>query len=849
MKILNNKNLTQKIIIAIVIMISFNFIAPTYSRADIGGVLLGPVIDLIAGIGDAVMALLQYFMDGGDNIQLSSSGFLVKSTDFKGHEADYGMQTETGLESATINADDLDQGWFGWGTYSIPIIKYSPEKIFANEVPALDANFINPKTDGYSAEQQKKSIAIQLQETISSWYNALRNLVIVGLLSVLLYVGIRIMITSTSSDKAKYKQMLMDWLIALCLLFFLHYIMSFTMTFIEIITDGLKGATDINITIQDSDNGDISFKTNLAGYCRMQVQYKDLGERMVYLIFYIALVVYTFMFTWKYMKRAITMAFLTLMAPLVTLTYPIDKMGDGKAQAFNMWLKEYIFNALLQPFHLIVYSIFLGASMNIAVENPLYAILFLAFITPAEKILRKFFKFDQATTAGASFAGGFGGAAAFNMVKGLVNKGANRLGQGKSGGSNGGNKGSIRTQNPVKDDNAPRGYDAFANGSNNPTQNDLIEGSSDIAGGDAGVSGSATQSELENGSWSNQQAPLSDRGETNAEYWDRFDREHGINDYENNQGQEQRAVRYENGQLWDANGNPIPENSASTQRQTGAKPERSIRRAIGGAAKGTARYTGEKLRKRFATKEGWKKNAAFLGRAAVRTVSTGVGAAVGLGMGIAGDDLEDVLKYGAAGAALGGTALNNMVLGAGRRIANSGIVQAASTGAREAYYGSVNTAAIAEQTSRLKDEGELRDYIGNNITHDDGTRLSMSELDAYEARAIEHYNAGVTDFSAIEKTLKLENDIRNDIGKNQNISEEERNYMAKRQSETIAKIAGDINGDKLATDAKYRQGRRDDFKAGLLKANPGMSQKEVKENTEQMMKLLCKYKKVNYIKD
>ena len=44
------------------------------------------------------------------------------------------------------------------------------------------------------------------------------------------------------------------------------------------------------------------------------------------------------------MKRSIKMAFLTLMAPLVTLTYAIDKMGDGKAQAFNSWLKELLEN-------------------------------------------------------------------------------------------------------------------------------------------------------------------------------------------------------------------------------------------------------------------------------------------------------------------------------------------------------------------------------------------------------------------------------------------------------------------------------------------------------------------------
>ena len=81
------------------------------------------------------------------------------------------------------------------------------------------------------------------------------------------------------------------------------------------------------------------------------------------------------------------------------------------------------------------------------------------------------------------------------------------------------------------------------------------------------------------------------------------------------------------------------------------------------------------------------------------------------------------------------------------------------------------------------------------------------------------------------------------------MNEEERNQTAKLQSQTIAKIAGDVKGDKLATDAKYRNGLRSDFEAGILKANPSISKEQLATNREQMMKLLCKYKKVNYQKD
>ena len=50
------------------------------------------------------------------------------------------------------------------------------------------------------------------------------------------------------------------------------------------------------------------------------------------------------------------------------LEYPIDKM-DGQATGFNMWLKEYIFNALLQPMHYILYYILISSSLSLNIQN------------------------------------------------------------------------------------------------------------------------------------------------------------------------------------------------------------------------------------------------------------------------------------------------------------------------------------------------------------------------------------------------------------------------------------------------------------------------------------------------
>ena len=431
MKKITKKSILQKITISILsIMLFFNFIMPTYSHADFGGVLLSPVVDLLCSIGDAVVNLLQVCMTGeGGNINFSMSAFLVEDDEFWDNvDGKYDKYIGAGGSTTeNINVeDDFEKGWFGLSDkYHIPVATYSPEQIFANEVAGLDINFINPNKYTTSDGEKVESSAARLQSTIASWYVAIRNLAVVGLLSILVYVGIRIIISSTASDKAKYKQMLVDWLIALCILFFMHYIMSFILTMTESICTAIAGDGSSNITVNVTDEDKShTFNTNLLGLARFKTQSKEFGPKMAYLIMYLALVIYTVRFTLFYLKRLLMMAFLTLIAPAVALTYPIDKMNDGKAQAFDTWLKEYTFNALIQPFHLIIYYVFVTSAMDLASTNIIYMIAALAFIMPAEKILRKFFGFDK---AGAGTLGALASGATFGSLM-------SKLGKGKSGG-------------------------------------------------------------------------------------------------------------------------------------------------------------------------------------------------------------------------------------------------------------------------------------------------------------------------------------------------------------------------------------------------------------------------------
>ena len=382
--------------------------------------------------------ILNHFMLGTSHLIESSmldrdnNNFLEKNKDISSlFVTKDQLQTAIDESRVVVAGDDLDGILFK--KWKIPNILYSPENIFGNKIPALDVNFINPHkyagveyseggNETFSSSQKtRETPAEKIAPTIADWYKGFRNVAVVGLLSVLVYIGIRILIGSTAPEKAKYKERLMDWLVALCLVFVMHIIMSGVLMLTEKITDLFsQESSDVIVAVVEDPSKPINvddveqitdsygFRTNLTGYVRFMAQSSELGDSAAYTVIYIAFIIYTVMFTFIYFKRFLYMAFFTMIAPLVALTYPLDKMRDGKAQAFNLWFKEYTMNAILQPVHLILYTVLVSSAMELAIENPIYAIFAIAFLLPAEKFIKKMFGLDRAesTSALGAFAGG-----------------------------------------------------------------------------------------------------------------------------------------------------------------------------------------------------------------------------------------------------------------------------------------------------------------------------------------------------------------------------------------------------------------------------------------------------------
>lgn len=873
MKLLTEKGIVQKIIIAIIIVTLLNFMIPTVSSAfDIGGILFEPITDLVTTVGDTILSALQNFLYNGRwdvgggmaNLLLGANYFVaaqagddplypemvyeggapdevkIDESNFDGvslyDAAAFLINPIVGGIKLTATATGLSKN------YVIPTIQYSIDKIFAGEIPAFDVNFINPSVGMDDENKQDLNIAYQLQGVISDWYYALRNFAIVGLLSILVYVGIRIIISSTASDKAKYKQMLKDWLVALCLLFFLHYIMAFTLEMINAVNGMIADSTTSipvvihtdGFTVASAAQEDIMFRTDLMGLTRLQIQYEDFASKLIYLIIYIGLLVYTVKYTWIYMKRTITMMFLTLVAPLVALTYPIDKLNDGKAQAFNTWIKEYIFTALLQPFHLIIYTILMGSALGIATTNPIYALMVIAFMGPAEKMLRKFFGFDKASSPGTLSQAGamFGGAAAFKMLQKSAGFIANR--KHSSGKGN-----EVRTKDtPVEDRNAPDGYDAFANRNSNdiPQQDGLSD--------DERAERDRLREELDS-------ADYNDMYLNPGAYQERQDRlaELERREQQNRQvqqeqrQQEQVQIQQEQRQQESQEPEQVPEQNASQNdnqpklKSLGQKAWRLYR----APARAGARQLKEWKDKHFGDKDRTIRTLKSAAKGTLklggRIVAAGTMGAIGVGMGIAGDDLEDVLTIGATGTALGATLAPSV----GRSMANSNLAQSIGDDIQHITHGgSTNDAEIARQSDELYRSGELRQWAQDTFLDENGDKYTGEELNKLEDRAIGHYNAGFTDKSDIKKVMKLEDKLKK--GLNAQLPEAERDDRSKVMAETIGKLAKDIQPGKLS-DQKYVDGKLDEFKRGIQKANPDLSSTEATNNAKQMMNLIMQYYK------
>lgn len=271
----------------------------------------------------------------------------------------------------------------------------TPFHVFFNKIAILNVNFFN--FEGITGT------VLTFRTAVAGWYYTMRLIASMILAVILIYIGIRMALTSIASEKALYKKMLVDWATSLALLFLLHYIMIFVLSCNDALVNAL-------LTICEQDD-----LTGFIGELTGQALGLETSSAIAAMILYGVIIYQTISFIFSYVKRMLTIGFLIMIAPLITITYSIDKIGDQKAQALNTWLKEFSYNILIQPFHCILFASFASVAFDLigvgtwtagsSLAEMILAIACIQFIKTGENLVKKIFGFGQASSLADMAAG------------------------------------------------------------------------------------------------------------------------------------------------------------------------------------------------------------------------------------------------------------------------------------------------------------------------------------------------------------------------------------------------------------------------------------------------------------
>lgn len=389
MKKFIKNNIVTKTALVILIIMLFSIITPTCSNAGIGlSLLIKPYSAMVMRTIDGFNALLATLFASDE--KMNSIAETVKDIG----DVD---STKNLFEKIAEGLDECQDGFYN--------LLLSPDDIFSNRVQVTNANIFSDKF----SEDGKLSLSDwnlfnhlmkQLKQAVAQLYYIMRNLAIVILLSLLIYTGIRIVLASPNAgEKAKWKMLLYDWIKALALVMFVHIIMIGVFYVSEIITDGLQSTlvSDNTIVTEIRRNFDSTSVLDAVG-------------NIIYVIMYGYITYLTIVFLISYFKRLFFIMTMVVIAPLNASLYALGRTGKER---FNKWFKEFVWGVMVQPFHMLIYSILVlipikimnssGITVGSGVlethfgtfDAQVYALIAISMIRPIEKYMRGIFGFGE----------------------------------------------------------------------------------------------------------------------------------------------------------------------------------------------------------------------------------------------------------------------------------------------------------------------------------------------------------------------------------------------------------------------------------------------------------------------
>lgn len=276
-KIFLSKSLMVKIALVLVIILLFEFAVPRpVGAASLGGTLLNPIINLVVYLADGVIQILQSALTTIDesfsyiDITAKKQSFLIKAVMIIGGMIVAAVAIVLIVISAPLSVPALivvatagvvvaDTGMFFaiypqvfdqfvgvvfGGSFVYSNIFITPESILKNQIQLFNVNFFdaNPVVD---QNDNTANLVSTFRTVIAQVYLTIRDIALLAMLIVIIFIAIRLLLALTPKEKSRYKESIMNCLIGIAIILGLHFGMSLMVKGVELITNSIGFSSQI----------------------------------------------------------------------------------------------------------------------------------------------------------------------------------------------------------------------------------------------------------------------------------------------------------------------------------------------------------------------------------------------------------------------------------------------------------------------------------------------------------------------------------------------------------------------------------------------------------------------------
>lgn len=211
----------------------------------------------------------------------------------------------------------------------------SLDRVVFGDIEKLSVNFWQNKGN-------TSTIAGNMSQVVTYWYNIFRNIAVVVYLIVLIYVAIKILLSSTGEGRAKYTSLVKEWIVGVGILFLFPYVMKYTVelndALVQIVRDvpgQLGTVSGGNNSLSDKSEQEIAEASGTDKFSEIVGTEGVIGTvrklivdngRIILVFIYYIMIGQTIVILCMYYKRAFMIGFLITIFPLVAMTYTIDKL-------------------------------------------------------------------------------------------------------------------------------------------------------------------------------------------------------------------------------------------------------------------------------------------------------------------------------------------------------------------------------------------------------------------------------------------------------------------------------------------------------------------------------------------